>query len=93
MSLEFNHKIQTPRSFPAAHETFATEEKSGVKSVFINILDPYGHYTYEGYDVEEFKRQYRMVIELQDKGIRNNLQIEETEIRSTLVLQSLKNSL
>ncbi len=30
----------------------------GFKSVFVNLLDPFSDFTYEKYDVEEFKRQY-----------------------------------
>ncbi|MHA1741822.1 MAG: radical SAM protein, partial [Candidatus Thorarchaeota archaeon] len=42
----------------------------GFKSVFINLLDPFGHDTYEGYDPEEFKQQYRQVIALDGPDFR-----------------------
>lgn len=35
----------------------------GFKQMFINMLDPYSHFTYEKDDVEDFKQQYRHVIE------------------------------
>jgi len=35
----------------------------GFSNVFINGLDPFSKYTYIGYDVEDWKRQYRKVIE------------------------------
>lgn len=34
----------------------------GFKRMFINLMNPYGDITYEGYDVEDFKRQYKRVI-------------------------------
>jgi len=40
----------------------------GFKRLFINLLDPYGHDTYEKFDVDDFKRQYRRVIETLDSN-------------------------
>jgi len=34
----------------------------GFKYLYTNFLDPYGKITYDGYDVEDFKTQYRRVI-------------------------------
>lgn len=34
----------------------------GFRRVFMNLLDPYSHFTYQRTDLEEFKRQYRRVI-------------------------------
>ena len=35
----------------------------GFKHVYINLLDPYSHITYKGYSPEEFKEQYKRVIQ------------------------------
>ena len=51
------------------YEDVAHIKELGFKAVFLNLLDPYSHITYEGYDVNDFKKQYRkVVIELHGNG-------------------------
>ena len=45
----------------------------GFRNVFMNLLDPFSHFTYEGCDEDDFKLQYRRAIEeLRSKDFRIN---------------------
>lgn len=41
----------------------------GFKNIFVNLLGPYGEFNYEGVDIEDYKKQFKMTVErLADKN-------------------------
>ena len=58
------HILKTLGDPTTVYEDVKHIKELGFRSVFINLLDPFSLYTYEGYDVDEFKEQYKRVVSL-----------------------------
>ena len=64
-SITVTKTLANPTTF---YEDVKHIKKLGFKFMFTNFLDPYGPITYDDYDVEDFKKQYRRAVkELHNK--------------------------